>query len=62
MIVLRIDVLVHDLQSHDYCMTGTTSTSPSILPHNLMSFAWIDMALVPIFSDFYILSCYALII
>jgi hypothetical protein len=30
--------------------------------HYLMSFAQIDMILVPIFSDFYILSPYALII
>jgi hypothetical protein len=40
-------------------MTGTLT---STLPHNLMSFAWIDMNLMPTFSDFFILSLYVLII
>ena len=51
MIFLRIYVLVHDLQSHDWYNRYITST----LAHNLMSFAWIGMILVPIFSDFFLL-------
>jgi len=62
MIIMRIHALVHDLVHHMFVHHWYIKYITSTSAHNLMSFIQIDMILVLLDSEFFILSIYAMII